>query len=147
MDGYGSSPLPAYRWQHTDAALAAQLELEAEGYPGVVERGHAAIRFSNPTTGADALPTLRTEMHRLARGASTGRRRTVGSSVWQVFSGTGSALLGHETVRLARGDLFAVPSWVPVSLHADEELTAFAFSDAPVYEALHLDRTHVEEDR
>ena len=30
------SPLAAYRWEATDAALRAQLELEAEGYPGVI---------------------------------------------------------------------------------------------------------------
>ena len=61
----------AYRWAHTDAALTAQLELEAEGHPGVVEPGHAAVRFTNPTTGGDALTTMRTEMHRLRAGAAT----------------------------------------------------------------------------
>src|SRR3712207_9104847 len=35
------TPLLNYRWADTDAALADQLELEAEGHPGVVEPGHA----------------------------------------------------------------------------------------------------------
>src|SRR4051794_41940981 len=62
----------AYRWVHTDAALTAQLELAAEGVPGtLVEPGHAAVRFSNPTTGGDALTTMRTQMHRLGDGAGT----------------------------------------------------------------------------
>jgi gentisate 1,2-dioxygenase len=47
-----ASPLVAYRWAHTDAALAAQLELEAagnrQGLPGVLEPGHAAVRYTNP---------------------------------------------------------------------------------------------------
>src|SRR5256884_7656848 len=51
-----ASPLVAYRWAHTDAALAAQLELEAEGLPGVLEPGHAAARYPNPTSGG-APPT------------------------------------------------------------------------------------------
>jgi len=50
-----ASPLVAYRWAHTDAALAAQLELEAEGLPGVLEPGHAAVRYTSPATGGDAL--------------------------------------------------------------------------------------------
>ena len=44
----------AYRWEHTDAALAAQLELEDEGHAGVVEPGHAVVRFTNPATAGDA---------------------------------------------------------------------------------------------
>ena len=38
----------AYRWEHTDAALAAQLELEDEGHPGVVEPGHAGGPLHQP---------------------------------------------------------------------------------------------------
>ena len=65
-----NSPLGAYRWEHTDAALTAQLELEDEGVPGVLEPGHAGVRFSNPTTGRDALVT---HAH---RDAPTAGRRT-----------------------------------------------------------------------
>ena len=43
-----TSPLMAYRWEHTDAALTAQLELDAEGRAGVLAPGHAAVRFTNP---------------------------------------------------------------------------------------------------
>src|SRR5712692_5073795 len=101
------SPLGAYRWEHTDPAPAAQVELAAAGYGGAVEPGHAAVRFSDPTTGRDALVTLRTEMHRLRVGAGTQERRVVGSSVWQVFTGEGVAHLGGQRVDLAAGDLIA----------------------------------------
>ena len=43
-----SSPIAAYRWEHTDAALLEQLLLEDEGYPATVDPGHAAIRFTQP---------------------------------------------------------------------------------------------------
>lgn len=138
-----NSPLAAFRWQHTDAALAAQLALEAEGHPGVVGPGHAGIRFTNPATGRDALTTLRTEMHRLAAGTGTPVTRTVGSAVWQVFSGEGVAVLGDRRVDVATGDLVAVPSWQPLSFQAHTELDLFTFSDAPVYEALNLARTRI----
>lgn len=136
------SPLMAYRWAHTDAALAAQLELAAEGVPGtLVEPGHAAVRFTNPTTGGDALTTMRTEMHRLAAGTTTRRTRTTASSVWQVFSGGGAVTLDGTTTALEHGDVIAVPSWTEFSLSAEGDLDLFTFSDAPVFEKLSLLRT------
>jgi gentisate 1,2-dioxygenase len=133
----------AYRWAHTDAALAAQLERENEGHPGVVAPGHAAVRFTNPTTGGDALTTMRTEMHRLRAGTGTAPTRTTASSVWQVFDGSGMVALDGDALRLTRGDVFAVPSWRELALHADSDLDLFTFSDAPVVEKLSLLRTEV----
>jgi gentisate 1,2-dioxygenase len=138
-----SSPLPAYRWEHTDAALRAQLELEDEGHPAVVSPGHAAVRFTDPATGGDCLSTMRCEMHRLRPGAATVRIRIAGSAVWQVFSGSGVAHVGAETYRLSAGDLFAVPSWAPIQLETEAGLDAFRFSDEPVLEALGLARKEI----
>ncbi len=135
-----SSPLKAYRWEHTDAALAAQLELEAEGHPGVVSPGHAVVRFSNPATGGDCLSTIRCEMHRLAPGARSRSVRVAGSAVWQVFSGSGAVTVGGESWDVAIGDLFAVPSWAPVTITGGEGLDLFRFSDDPVFAALGLAR-------
>jgi len=133
-----SSPLMAYRWEHTDAALTAQLDLDG---PGVtVEPGHAAVRFTNPSTGGDALATIRTEMHRLAPGTRTTPSRVVGSAVWQVFDGSGTITIGEEIFEVATGDLVAVPSWAPVTVETREGLDVFRFSDEPVYEALGLTR-------
>ncbi len=139
-----NSPLAAYRFAHTGEALAAQLELEAEGHPATVEPGHAAVRFSNPTTGDDALMTLRLEMHRLRPGARTAVRRTCGSAVWQVFSGQARAHLEGRAVELRTGDLVAVPSWCPFSVEAASQVDLFCFSDAPVYEKLGLSRSSPE---
>jgi gentisate 1,2-dioxygenase len=143
------SPLLAYRWKHTDRALADQLALEAEGFDGTVEPGHAAVRFANPATGADVLPTIRAEMHRIARGAQTAPVRETGSSVYQVFDGSGTVTVGTTTWRVSRGDLFVVPSWQPFSARSEAGpsdsdcggLDLFRFSDSPVFEALKLDRT------
>ena len=136
-----SSPLMAYRWAYTDAALAAQLELEDEGHPGVVEAGHAAVRYTNPTTGGDALTTMRTEMHRLRAGVSTPPSRTTASSVWQVFDGTGTVILNGVQHTLEHGDVVAVPSWIELSLRTESGLDLFTFSDAPILERIHLLRT------
>lgn len=133
-----ASPLMAYRWAHTDAALTAQLELEDEGHPGVAEPGHAAVRFTNPTSGGDALTTIRTEMHRVRAGRRTARTRTTASSVWQVFDGAGTAVIGDHAFTLAHGDVFVVPSWQSFEVTADGDLDLFTFSDAPIFEKLSL---------
>ena len=139
-----SSPMAAYRWEYTDRALREQLLLEDEGQPATVSQGHAAIRFTNPTTGGDVMPTIRAEFHRLRAGATTESVREVGSSVWQVFEGRGSVELDGVTQTLEKGDLFVVPSWASWSLAAETEFDLFRFNDAPIFERLHFNRTYIE---
>jgi gentisate 1,2-dioxygenase len=142
------SPLLAYKWEHTDRALADQLELERRDYASTVEPGHAAVRFCNPVNGADVLPTIRAEFHRIARGAETAPVRETGSSVFQVFDGAGTVTIGDKTWSVTRGDLFVVPSWVSFSARSEagstdsdsRALDLFRFTDAPVFEALGLNR-------
>ncbi|MFD4603864.1 cupin domain-containing protein [Streptomyces sp. NPDC058464] len=139
-----STPLLAYRWEYTDRALSEQLALEAEGEPVTVEPGHAAVRYTNPTTGGDVLTTLRCEFHRLAPDTGTAPRQEVGSSVFQVFDGTGEVTVGNTSWTVERGDLFVVPSWQPLVLATEDGLDLFRFTDAPIFERLHLDRSHQE---
>jgi gentisate 1,2-dioxygenase len=149
-DAQIATPLLAYRWADTDRALADQLAMEAEGHAGAtLAPGHAAVRFSNPTTGRDVLPTMRCEMHRIALGAQSVSQREVGSSVYQVFDGSGTVTVDDRTWSVTRGDLFVVPSWAAFSARSEAGLTdsdsgaldLFRFSDAPIFEALHLHRT------
>ncbi|WP_433465781.1 cupin domain-containing protein [Spirillospora sp. CA-128828] len=135
-----ATPLLAYRWEHTDRALSEQLALEAEGHRVTVEPGHAAVRYTNPTTGGDVMPTVRAEFHRLAPGTRTGPAREVGSSVYQVFEGTGEVSVGERTWTATRGDLFVVPSWQPLTLTTEHGLDLFRFSDTPIFERLHQHR-------
>ncbi|GAA1003504.1 gentisate 1,2-dioxygenase [Acrocarpospora pleiomorpha] len=143
------SPLLAYKWAHTNAALNDQLQLERAGFGGTVEPGHAAVRYTNPHNGADVLPTIRAEFHRLARGAETAPERETGSSVFQVFDGSGVVTVGDQSWTVTRGDLFVVPSWTPFSFRSEAgasdsdegALDLFRFSDAPVFEVLRLNRT------
>ena len=138
-----ASPLMAYRWAHTDAALRAQLGLESEGHPGVLEPGHAAVRFANPTTGGDALPTMRTELHRLragpARPAPAPRRPRSGRSS-TAAARSGWTASGASSRRATCSSCRRGPPW---SLEADTEFDLFRFSDAPIVEKLSLLRTEV----
>lgn len=141
-----SSPLAAYRWTYTDAALREQLALEDDGHPATVEQGHAAIRYVNPTTGGDVMPTLRAEFHRLRAGADTPTRHEVGSSVWQVFEGDGAVVLGGVEHPLSTGDIVAVPSWVSWSLHANSQFDLFRYNDGPIIDRLHFTRTYIPQE-
>jgi gentisate 1,2-dioxygenase len=121
--------------EHRHSQSAFRFVLEGEGGIAgtVVEPGHAAVRFTNPTTGGDALTTMRTEMHRLAPGTTTRRGRTSASSVWQVFAGRGEISLDGQTRRVAHGDVIAVPSWTEFGLASGERLTFLApIPPAPV---------------
>lgn len=145
------SPLLSYKWEFTDRALRDQLAIEAEGYGGTVEPGHAAVRYTNPHTGGDVLPTMRTEFHRIVRGAETAPVKETGSSVYQVFDGSGTVTVGDRTWTVTRGDIFVVPSWTPFSAKSEAgktdsdsgALDLFRFGDAPVFEALQLNRMEI----
>jgi gentisate 1,2-dioxygenase len=145
LDAKINSPIAAYRWEHTDAALREQLALEDAGFAATTEPGHAAVRYTNPTTGGDVMPTIRAEFHRFREGAHTRTRRDVGSSVYQVFDGNGQFRLGQTSHAVGKGDLIVVPSWVDWSIEADTEFDLFMFSDAPIVERLHFNRTLISE--
>ncbi len=140
-----SSPIGAYRWEYTDRALTEQLLLEEEGQPATFGQGHAGVRYINPTTGGDVMPTIRAEFHRLREGVETATRREVGSTVFQVFEGRGAVVMNGERKTLEKGDIFVIPSWVSWALEAETQFDLFRFSDAPIMERLHFNRTLVED--
>jgi gentisate 1,2-dioxygenase len=144
-DAPTATPLLAYRWADTNRALADQLALEDEGHEGTLSPGHAAVRFTNPSSGRDVLPTMRCEMHRIRRGARSAARREVGSSVYQVFEGEGQITVDERKWTVKRGDLFVVPSWSSFTASCGNDsasaLDLFRFSDTPIFEALHVHRS------
>lgn len=126
------SPLLAYRWADTERALSRLLEVDGGS--------QATLRFTDPTTGRDAMPTMRMEMHRLVPGERTPSLRAVGSSVFVAFHGAGTSTVGGERFDWTSGDMFVVPSWTPVDHEVTEQSDLFVLSDAPVIEMLGLHR-------
>ncbi|GAA1165026.1 cupin domain-containing protein [Ornithinimicrobium humiphilum] len=131
----GHSPLLVYRWAQTDVALRNSLQDSGEAV--------AKIRFANPVTGADVMPTIRTEMWRVSAGQTSARERQTGGRVISVLNGTGTVVVSDQTFHVAPGDVYAVPSWHAHEVTADDELDLFISSDAPVLEALHIYREQV----
>ena len=106
-----SSPLVAYRWNDTDAALRDQLELEDDGHRAPSSPGTRRCGTPTPPTAATCCPPSAPRCTGSRAGVDTRTRREVGSSVWQVFDGSGSGDRRRDQ-RWPKGDLFVVPSWV-----------------------------------
>lgn len=130
------SPLLAYRWEDTDRSLRALAD-QLDPAPEV------SVTFTDPTTGKDALPTMRCSMHRLRAAARTVPTRTVGSSIIVIFGGSGQSIIDGTRFVWSAGDMLVVPSWAAVEHQTDEGADFFRVSDEPVLEALALDRSEV----
>jgi gentisate 1,2-dioxygenase len=129
------SPLFAYRWADTDRALDQLLLADP--------KSAVALRFADPTTGRDVMPTMRCEMHRLPPGAATAPTRIVGSSIFVVFAGSCTVNLEGKPIELVAGDMVATASWDEWWFASEEGCDLFRVSDAPVIEALGLERRSV----
>jgi gentisate 1,2-dioxygenase len=128
-----SSRLLAYRWPAVDAALSRLIE--ATG------RGTAAVRYADPATGRDVMPTMRAELHRVLAGQRTRTTRTTGSGLWVVYRGSGATVVDGRRLGWTAGDMFVTPSWAAVDHEAADDADLFLLSDWPALAALGLART------
>ena len=99
-----------------------------------------ALEFINPSTGGAIMPTISAHVRLLPRGFETAERRSTDGSVYVVLEGSGSAMVGDVEHTLEEGDFFVVPSWHPVQIKADQDLTLFGYSDRTSQEKLNLFR-------
>ncbi len=128
-----TSPIFNYPYTRTREALDTLLRQgELDDWDGV------KLRYVNPATGGWAMPTIGTCMQLLPRGFSGKTWRSTDATVFSVVEGRGRAVIAGETFAFEAKDIFVVPSWAPVSLHADEECVLFSYSDRPIHEALGL---------
>jgi gentisate 1,2-dioxygenase len=128
-----SSRLLAYRWPAVDAALSRLIDSTG--------RRAATIRYADPATGRDVMPTVRAELHRVLAGHRTPTTRTTGSGIWVVYRGSGATVIDGRRFRWAAGDMFVTPSWAAVDHEAADDADLFLFSDWPALDALGLART------
>jgi mannose-6-phosphate isomerase-like protein (cupin superfamily)/pyrroloquinoline quinone (PQQ) biosynthesis protein C len=82
----------------------------------------------------DARQTLDVLTIALPPGASTGRHRHAHETVLHVMEGTGSALIGDQTVSLAPGDTAFIPRWVfhQTRNTGTQPLVALTVTDSPL---------------
>jgi gentisate 1,2-dioxygenase len=126
------SPVWSYRWSEARAALDV---LAASGEPDPFD-GYL-LRYANPATGGEVLPTLGCRLQLLPRGFESQTHRHTASTVYHVVEGSGYSLLGGQRIEWQKGDTFALPIWCPHQHAAgDANAVLFSFTDEPVLKAL-----------
>lgn len=101
--------------------------------------GHK-LRFVNPATGASPLPTMGACVQSLPAGFETLPVRATDGMVVLCLEGRGHVSVGAHDWEFEENDVFVVPSWQTLKLHARADTLLFSFSDRPVQQALGLFR-------
>jgi gentisate 1,2-dioxygenase len=98
------------------------------------------MQYIDPTTGGPAIPTISTFLQLLPQTFTTAPHRSTSSSITVVVRGRGRVTVGDgadtHTFEYGPKDLWAVPSWRPVSIAATEESVLFSASDEAVHRKL-----------
>jgi gentisate 1,2-dioxygenase len=126
------SPVWSYRWPDARAALDVLRDCGTlDPFDGYL------LRYVNPATGGEVLPTLGCRLQLVARGSMTSPHRHTASAVYHVAEGCGYSMLGGKRFDWTMGDTFAVPIWCQHQHAATEQdAVLFSFTDEPVLRAL-----------
>jgi len=121
-----------YPFERTRAALRAIAHGTPNAHLGFKQR------FINAATGASPMPTIGAFAQWLPAGFVTRPCRSTDGTVCVCLEGEGEAVIGEEVFRFAENDVFVVPSWHTLALHARRDTMLFSYSDRPVQQALGL---------
>ena len=104
------------------------------------------MEYIDPTTGGPAMPTISTFLQLVPKGFATRGYRATSSAVFAVIEGCGDVTIGTgdnaRRFRYGARDLWAVPSWQPWSIAAEDESVIFSASDEAAQRKLGLWREH-----
>jgi gentisate 1,2-dioxygenase len=126
-----TSPIFSYPYDRTREALAS-LELAEDPSPWLGYK----MRYINPLTGGDAIPTISTFMQLLPKGFETRPYRATDSTVFVPVEGTGTTTVGGMTFDWEPHDIIVVPSWMKYTHRAAGDAVLFSFSDRGPQELL-----------
>jgi gentisate 1,2-dioxygenase len=94
------------------------------------------MRYVNPADGGWAMPTMATMIRLLPAGFATRPYRSSDGAVFVAVEGRGHVQAGGQRFDLAPRDIFVVPGWIPYTLHAEDDLVLFSYSDRVAQEKL-----------
>jgi gentisate 1,2-dioxygenase len=117
-----ASPVLVYRW----AAAREALDLLACQHAPDPFDGHL-LRYADPATGGEALPTMGCRTQLLPRGFRTRAHRHTISAVYHVAEGSGFSVINGARFNWTKGDTMAIPGWCWHE-HATESADAVLFS-------------------
>ncbi len=126
-----NSPVFNYPYARTREALHALTRAAAPD----AHLGHL-MRYVNPLDGGWAMPTMATMIRLLPKGFVTQPYRSSDSVVFVTVEGTGEIHLGTQRFVLAPHDVVVVPGWMAHTLHANDDLVLFSYSDRVAQEKL-----------
>jgi gentisate 1,2-dioxygenase len=96
------------------------------------------MQFTNPLTGAHAMPTIAAFIQLLPKNWRSAPYRCTDGTIYSVVEGAGTVKIANETFSFEPRDTFVVPSWMPLELQTQDEAVLFSFSDRPGQEAMGL---------
>ena len=133
------SPVWAYRWTEAREALDMLADsTEPDRFDGTI------LRYVNPATGGEALPTMGCRLQLLHKGTHTAAHRHTQSIVYHVAEGSGYSILDGVRFNWRKGDTFAVPIWRwHEHVTEKEDAVLFSVTDEPVLAPLGLVRSEV----
>ncbi len=130
-----NSPVFNYPYPRTREALQT---LTRAGAPDA-HLGHL-MRYVNPLDGGWAMPTMATMIRLLPKGFATQAYRSSDSAIFIVVEGSGELRVGERHFPLTPHDVVVVPGWMAYTLHAQQDLVVFSYSDRVAQEKLGLFR-------
>ena len=84
------------------------------------------------------MATIGAFAQRLPAGYETRPYRCTDGTIYVCLEGNGTADVGGQSFAFSPNDVFVVPSWHALRLHADADTIMFSFSDRPAQQALGL---------
>ena len=135
------SPVWAYRWSDAREALDT---LARSAEPDPIDA--YLLRYANPASGGDILPTMGCRLQLLPKGARTKAVRRTTSAVYHVAEGRGNSVLNGARFDWEKGDTFAVPIWCWQEHAASDgsgggDAVLFSITDEPILAPLGLARS------
>ena len=128
-----TSPIFNYPFERTRSALAT---VAATGT--MDPHWGATLRYSNPTDGGWAMPTISSWMTHLPSGTSTQSLRSTDGIIVAVAEGRGVARVGDKRLAFGPRDVFVLPNWTVRSFEAESDCFLFCSSDRVAQEKLGL---------
>ena len=132
------SPLLRYPWDRSYDALVKAAGATA---PSAVDG--TVVRYCNPLTGGDVMPTMGAQLQRLEPGFHGAAHRHTGNSMVTVAKGSGYSIIGGRRFDWERNDIFCIPAWTWHEHHNGsdgDDAVLFSFDDRPTIRSLALFR-------
>lgn len=124
------------QWRYGWDEMMAALDDVRQTSPLDPAHGHR-IRYIDPATGRDPLPTMAAFLNFLPAGFVGQPYRSSDSTVFVAARGSGRTEIGGQTIAWKENDIFAVPTWTTYRHIADAgDAILFSFSDRNAQERL-----------